>query len=205
MAASDFREAFQYYLRAAYHEAGHAVVAHALGFRVRSIDLGGDGMAVRAGTYRAEGGFTVVRTPRGYLPRDFNGPGREIAWTFGGYLAERRAYVSERWRALQGALEDFESVDDRYPFGDYGEAVWRARLASPEGWRRYVRFWMRLAGRVVRENWAIVERIADRASDGIDEELAQRLLRGTKRVRLGRKQLGLPGAATVSPRILVSG
>src|SRR5262245_38200132 len=66
------------WLATAYHEAGHAVIAVALGLPLKSVTV--------SSRY---GGLTVLRVPRFALT-----PDQDVVWTLAGPAAERRSGLS---------------------------------------------------------------------------------------------------------------
>jgi hypothetical protein len=189
--ASAAEEFLRYQCAATWHEAGHAVVAHALGIKVTGVTI-----CDEDGTAR-----TWTRGRPWFRASDFDGPGSDVAFGLAGYLAERRARIDTRKRALDGAAEDFENVMGwcPWPATDHNNnmparALWRERLGSVDGWRHYVRAWMRVAHRILRDNWQHVRRLADALvyEDEIAGDDLRRLLRGVRRPRLGRAPIGVP-------------
>lgn len=118
--------------RTARHEAGHAVVALALGMTVDYVRVGPDGV----------GGGCYVSYLASFRDEEV------AAMYMAGVLSELRASGPVRRRCVRGAREDVVAVlrlGRACPRG--GRAAWWARAEA-------------LALRVLRENWACVLRVA---------------------------------------------
>lgn len=144
-------------VRTAWHEAGHAVVQHALGWRVQGIEANGD-FNVEIETFPASG---PVRT--------IGDMGERIAGLFGGYIAERRHDHRGRRIALKGALGDLMEIARFNPWTNRHPnepPLSRLRLLADAvrdeaGWRSFARAWYRVAHEIVRVNWAPLGVLAD--------------------------------------------
>jgi hypothetical protein len=134
--------------RGAWHEAGHAIVAHALGWDVRGIEA--IGIINFETESHARNGVRTIRDM-----------GERIAGLFGGYIAERRRFKRRRSTALVGAAGDFVSIEMfnpswLLPQGD-PRRLRQIRLAeaavNDAGWRLFARAWYRVAHAIIRRDW----------------------------------------------------
>lgn len=154
------------YYATAHHEAGHAVVSHALGVavdRVTSDDF--EGFA------RFD-----ARKARGQLPTDSGLNGRHVAVLLAGYFAERRylasvagaalpAVLARRSYPLAGACGDLASIERRNPHSTVNELTsWHATARhtwrTPDDWRSFTHAWALVSGRLVRQLWPHIEALA---------------------------------------------
>jgi hypothetical protein len=140
-----------------WHEAGHAVVARALGREVQRIETG------------EAGGSAEILCP---VSPSIEVLGASIAILFGGYLAERRFDLSDRARAIRGASHDFRSINDLDPFGP-GREEWgvdlRAVMGDVQSWRSFVRAMAGTARTIIVDNWLTLGMLA--AVVGAAEEM----------------------------------
>lgn len=156
----------------AYHEAGHAVIARVLGCRVVSASIVAE-FGVRGGVLREVRTACVQYTSllSGISKFDYHLPENrekvegEILVLLAGALAQRKGFPGSRWRVGGGAHKahkegiadgsDFQMVSDliRIVHGD-GEVAKKCRRKLEA-----------LAGKMVEEHWASIERIAQMLID----------------------------------------
>lgn len=160
------------YLATAHHEAGHAVVSHALGVAVDRVAADDSGGVARFDARKA----------RGLLACDSEQIGRLVALTLAGYFAERRylasaggapAVLARRSYSLDGACGDLAAIERRNPHSTVNELGYWHEMArhtwrTPDDWRSFTHAWARVSGRLVRQLWPHVETLASElvASDG---------------------------------------
>lgn len=172
--------------RRAYHEAGHAVVGHALGLVITRISLVGQPHTGAAS--------------RDFWHHDLDAIGREVAFSFAGYLAERRAMPEDRARAIAGAGEDFSIVESFNPFCASGSRleVTRMVLGSPARWLVLARGAVRQARGILVREWASVEDVVDELleSEVLEGRALRRVLRG---VSMESKRPGHPFGHRATP------
>ncbi|KYF88435.1 hypothetical protein BE17_35625 [Sorangium cellulosum] len=142
------------FITAPWHEAGHAVVAQAVGWRVDRIQWppGGPPSA-------------FVMSPIGPIvpADDFDQIGRAIAQLFGGYLAELLFTQTSEQTARVGAAQDFAKIEEFNPFRPENGDDWapfRAMVGDVEGWRSFVNESYRVAHDILRTNDAALAALA---------------------------------------------
>jgi hypothetical protein len=179
-------QAYEAHDRTCFHEAGHAVVAMALGLPVYGVVVGfGTEDGVDHGGIMYAGNRKRRRRRDGgvYVPRasDLTEIGRTMAVDFAGYLAERRRAPTSRRTALAGALDDFAKVERWNPFAAdwYCPEVRRSLISEPKGWNAFVREWLWVSRRAITRYWLAVEEDAGRLQDW--HELTGPQLRGVAR------------------------
>lgn len=160
------------YFLVAHHEAGHAVVSHALGVAVDRV------------TADDHEGFAYLdaRKLRTLLPHDSEQLGRDVALTLAGYFAERRylasaggmrAVLVRRSHSLAHACGDLATIERYNPHSTVSELTGWHEMArhmwrTPDDWRSFTHAWARVSGRLVRQLWPHIEALASElvASDG---------------------------------------
>jgi hypothetical protein len=185
-------DAIEMALRTPCHEAGHAVVAHALGCEVTRITPGEENAEAIT--------FSAGRKGASIRWFDVDEIGRDIAITFGGYVAERRSILAHRAVALAGAEDDFKSVESWNPFTspEPGAVYLRELAGNADGWRSFVRAWYRVAVEIVRLNWEPLSALRDEllfaadADTTLEGALLRKLLRRVKPYHLGRPRWRWP-------------
>lgn len=130
-------------LKAAYHEAGHAVVAEVLGRRVRFVKV-----ESRGGLMQTEllPKFDLRRSPRSLRERWDRE--REVIIYFAGLIAEEGLTGK---RTLSGIGNDFDAV----------ERILRHGHARAEEVTAYGRWLYERCVSILQQNWAAVERVAE--------------------------------------------
>ena len=130
---------------AAYHEAGHAVVAIGLGAKVKSVSIAGKSVSIAGG-----GGITDVRYGRGEMREE-----RAILIMLAGPYAQRRYAPRSSWRGDSHAGfrsgYDFDNVTglifERHGKGKLAETYWRYMEARAE--------------ELVEQNWKYIGQVAE--------------------------------------------
>jgi hypothetical protein len=161
-----FERAFKTITRVTFHEAGHAVVAHALGIEVPRVftDLP---RRIEGDTWQTGSGVAGIKHRVSSM--DVLAQGHQIAFCVAGYLAERRAAPELRKKTLWGALVDLNEIEEMNPFShlkssDRFSPEWRALtrpfFANEAQWKRFCRAWIREAKHVLVANWEHVTRLA---------------------------------------------
>lgn len=130
-------------LKTAYHEAGHAVVAEALGRRVKSVEVDSQGGLMR--TQRLPK-FDLRRSPRSLRERWERE--REAIIYFAGLIAEEGLTGK---RTLSGVGNDFEAV----------ERILSRKHSREEEVTAYGRWLYERCVSILQQNWAAVERLAE--------------------------------------------
>src|SRR5579883_576195 len=121
--------------RALYHEAGHTVVALAVGIRVKSV------------TVTSEEAAMVTRRRQRELPLVQSDVERMVALEAAGYFAERRLRWRERAWARRCAETDFASA-----------GKWVMQGSGLVGGRRCLRV---VAWQLVSRHWSAITEIAE--------------------------------------------
>lgn len=174
--------------RVHHHEAGHAVVALALGMPVYSVSVTQSSEAgvasVGSRKHRRRRRDGMVRAP---LAIDLTEIGRLMAVDFAGYLAERRHVPERRYIATEGASHDFAHVARWDPFAsEFGGAEHRRSylatiFESPDrGWRHVVLESLRVSRALVAAAWPAIDELAWRLAD-VEEVTDGRTLAGFAR------------------------
>lgn len=138
----------------AWHEAGHAIVAGALGMPVE-IDVMS---STRVEGYLAEA-VTQVDT-WGTLANGTTGY-ELIPVLFAGYLAER-AINPDRGDILRGAVRDLVMIEELNPYSNpmCRGAKWRREtFPTQERWRSFIRGQLRIASRLLCLHWRAHQRL----------------------------------------------
>jgi ATP-dependent Zn protease len=137
---------------AAHHEAGHAVIAHQLGYKVRRIEINDDG------------GRTVFTLGRQRLGRDEHA----ILINLAGPYAQKRFAPSSHWRSRShtgfNSGYDFDNVTSLiYAMHGKGKVISKGKVINKgtvaEAYRRYVEAKAK-AKELVKQHWQKIAAVA---------------------------------------------
>ena len=122
------------------HEAGHAVVAHALDHVVSGIEW-------------ATGRLPVTHWE--IRPQHPDTDGRWVATTLGGYIATKKGFPEKRVLNLAGAASDFAEIDRKR------RAEFRLFINDDGLWCSFVRVSYAQAQRIVRDEWDVIRAMGE--------------------------------------------